>query len=217
MALAISSDAYKKHKDNFILGLKWAESLLNNGQYANCIKALENMHILSFEGADQGKVVFEQACLFLSIDLIKNKMYDAAITKLEKSKEWPENLGVGKPYDADTRIQDYLEIFCLNKLNRANETVLLRKSIIDYTNQNYMSPSFNNILAIRLLRDRGETDAANTLLRKMAGSARWNDLIQQWVIASSGNDPATVTDLERRFTKDNYFLIYKKLEEITNR
>jgi len=46
---------------------------------------------------------------------------------IEKSKEWPENLGVGKPYKPDIRIQDRLEAFCLEKLNRKTEADSLRK------------------------------------------------------------------------------------------
>ncbi|HAZ02860.1 MAG: hypothetical protein A2W90_17105 [Bacteroidetes bacterium GWF2_42_66] len=119
MALTLSSTAYKKHKNNFTLGLQYATALMNNGQYANSLKTLEGMTILPFEGSSQGRVVFEQACLFLSIDLIQKKRYGEAIKMIEKSKEWPEKLGVGKPYEFDTRMQDYLLIYCLKKLNRA--------------------------------------------------------------------------------------------------
>jgi Tfp pilus assembly protein PilF len=217
MALTVSTEAYKKHKDNFTLGLQYAIALLNNGQYASCIKALEGMNILPFEGASQGKVIFEQAYLFLAMDLIKNKRYVEAIKQIEKSKEWPENLGVGKPYDVYTRIQDYLEIFCLEKLNRSNDAASLSKSIIDYTNQNYMSPSFSNILAFRILKENGETEAVNTLIQKMVNSSRSANPIQQWVIADYKNDQVTISDLEKNFAKNNYFSILKKLTEVTNK
>jgi tetratricopeptide (TPR) repeat protein len=217
MALTLSSEAYKKHKDNFILGTQYAIALLNNGQYASCIKALEAMHILPSEGTRQGKIIFEQACLFLSMDLIRNKKYGEAIKEIEKSKEWPENLGVGKPFQVDTRIQDYLRIFCLEKMNRPEETGILQKSIIDYTNQNYNSPSFSDILAIRILIKNGETEAVNILLKKMADSGNSANAVQQWVIASSKNDKAKLNELENQFMKNNYFLIMKKLDEVTIR
>ena len=66
------------------------------------------------------------------MDLIKSKKYAEAIKMIEKSKEWPERLGVGKPYDVDTRIQDYLNIYCLEKMKKGNETADLRKSVIDF-------------------------------------------------------------------------------------
>jgi hypothetical protein len=214
MALTLSTTSYKKHKDNSSLGIKYAIALINNGQYANSLKTLEGMHILPSEGASQGKVVFEQVGLFLAMDFIRNKKYGEAIKMIEKSKKWPENLGVGKPYEVDIRIQDYLKIFCLEKLNRKNETEALRKSIIDYTNSD-MSPSFSNILAIRILQENGETEAANTLIQKMDNSARSDNPVQKWVIASGKNDQATINNLEKDFSKNISFLILKKLTEVT--
>ncbi len=217
MALNLSTAAYKKHKDNFTLGLQYAIALINDGQYASSLKALEKMNILPFEGASQGKVVFEQACLFLSMDMIKNKKYSEAIKMIEKSKEWPENLGVGKPFEVDTRTQDYLQIFCLDKLNRSNETASLRESILNYTNQYYMMPSFNNILGIKLLNQKGEKELSNSLIQKIENSTRSSNSVQQWVIASGKNDQATMIDLEKDFLKNNSFLLIKKLIEITNK
>ena len=94
---------------------------------------------------------------------------------------------------------------------------MLRKSLIDYTNQNYKSPSFNNILAIRLLKEKGETEAANTLIQKMEKSGRSADPVNQWVIATYKNDQTKVTDLEKGFTKNKNYLIIKKLMEVTNK
>ena len=216
MTLTLSTEAVKKHKDNPDIGVQYAIALINNGQYAKSLKTLEGMNILPSEGARQGKTIFEQACLFLSLDLIKNKKYAEAMKMVEKSKEWPENLGVGKPYDVETRIQDYLAIFCLDNLKRSGETAALRKSIIDYTNQD-PSPSFNNILALKLLKDKGETEAANTLIQKIETAGRSGNQINQWVIATYKNDQAKVTDLEKNFTKNNNNLIIKKLMEVTNK
>jgi hypothetical protein len=213
MTLALSTEAYKKHKDNSDIGVQYAIALINNEQYAKSLKTLEGMNILPSEGARQGKVIFEQAGLFLSIDLIKNKKYTEAMKMIEKSKDWPENLGVGKPYDVETRIQDYLDIFCLEKLKRSNETEVLRKSIIDYTNQE-TSPSFNNILALKLLKEKGNTESANALVQKIEKSGAAENPVNQWVIATFKNDQTKINNLEKGFTKNNYFLIAKKISEL---
>jgi tetratricopeptide (TPR) repeat protein len=217
MALTLSKAAYKKHKDNFTLGIQYAISLINTGQYAKSVKELDGMNILPFEGASQGKVVFEQACLFLSMDLISKKKYKDAIKMIEKSKKWPENLGVGKPYKVDIRIQDYLKVTCLEKLELNDEAVSLRKSIIDYTNKNYNSPSFNHILAFWTLQENGETAAANTLIDKINTSERASNPLQQWVIATSKNDQSALKDIEERFSKNTRYMILKKLAEVSNK
>jgi Tfp pilus assembly protein PilF len=216
MTLEISTTGYKKHPDNPALRIQYAIAQINNGLYAKSLKTLEGMTILPSEGASQGKVVFEQASLFLAMDLMKNKKYGEAIKMIEKSKEWPENLGVGKPYVVDVRIQDYLNIFCLEKLNRANEGEVLRKSIIDYTNE-HSSPSFNNILALKLLKEKGEKDAANALIQKIDKSGMSAGPVHQWVIAAYNNDQAKISDLEKGFAKYTNFLILKKLTEVTNK
>jgi hypothetical protein len=98
---------------------------------------LEGMNILPNEGSSQGKEVFEQACLFQSLELIKKNKYSQAIRMIEKSKEWPENLGVGKPFKPNIRIQDRLEAFCLEKLNHKAEAETLRKAGTDIMNDKY--------------------------------------------------------------------------------
>ena len=184
MTLTLATEAVKKHKDNPDIGVQYAIALINNGQYAKSLKTLEGMNILPSEGARLGKVVFEQASLFLAMDLIKNKKYGDAIKMIEKSKGWPENLGVGKPYDVDTRIQDYLNVYCLEKMKKAGETAGLKKSIVDYTNQQKY-PSFSNILAVETLKAQGDKAAAEEMVKKMEGS---DNPVQKWVVATAKND-----------------------------
>jgi len=213
MTLTLATEAFTKHKDNPDIGVQYAIALINNGQYAKSLKALEGMNILPSEGARQGKAIFEQACLFLAMDLMKANKYADAMKMIEKSKEWPEHLGAGKPYDVETRTQDYLEILCLNKMKKPGEAESLRKSIIDFTTKD-PSPSFNNILALKLLKGKGETEAANTLIEKMEKEGRPRNHINQWVIATYKNDQAKVTELEKGFSKNSYFLIAKRVSEL---
>jgi tetratricopeptide (TPR) repeat protein len=120
--LKIASDAYSKSSNNSTLGIEYAVSLINNSQFAKSLKMLEGMKILPNEGSSEGKRVFTQAALMLSMDLIDAARYADALKMIDKSAEWPENLGVGKPFEPDTRIQDYLRSYCLKKLNRKDQS-----------------------------------------------------------------------------------------------
>jgi tetratricopeptide (TPR) repeat protein len=120
--LKTATEAYLKNKEYSTLGIEYAIALINKGKYAASLQTLEGMNILPNEGASQGKRVFEQAALLLSTDLISKRKYNEALKMIEKSGEWPENLGVGKPYNPDTRIQDYLRAYCLMKLNKGVPT-----------------------------------------------------------------------------------------------
>jgi Tfp pilus assembly protein PilF len=213
MTLSLSSAAYKKHKDNPNIGIQYVIALINNKQYANSLKLLESMNILPFEGASEGKVVYDQACLFLAMDQIKDKKYANAGKMIEKSKQWPENLGVGKPYDVDTRIQDYLNAYCLEKMNKGGETAALKKSIVDYTAQN-MYPSFSSILAINILKAKGDKAGAEELIKKMEGS---HNPVQKWVVATAKNDQAAIGSLEKELASNTNFLVIKRVLEVTEK
>jgi len=219
MALAVSAPAYKKYKDNPSVAVKHAIALINNGQYANSLKILDGVTILPDEGARQGKVVLEQATLLMSMDLIKKKKYADAIKMIEKSKEWPENLGVGKPYVVDVRVQDYLKAFTLDKLNRSKEAEELRQSVIDYTKEHINQPSFSSYLGIQLLKEKGQTAEANQLVEKLGSSPRpgrgSNNPVGKWVAAMSNNDQAAASELENSFSDNMTFQIIDRLVDIT--
>ncbi len=214
MALTISSSAYNKFKDNFIIGLQYATALLNNGKYAACTKALSEMHILPNEGSSQGRVIYEQAYLLYALDLIQSKKYGEALKKLEKAREWPENLGVGKPYSPDTRIQDYLSGYCLKKLNRTKEATLMQNAVIDFTLRKFSGSSINNLLALLIYKERGESDAADVLLQKINSSGNSNRPIPRWITAVYNNDTSTSKLFETQLGNNNYFVVAKKIADL---
>jgi tetratricopeptide (TPR) repeat protein len=217
-ALALSTEAVAKFKGNFNLALQLARVQLNNGDYNKCIKTLEKTNIIPFEGSSQGKLLYEQAYMLLSLELMNVKKYQEAVVKLEKSKEWPENLGVGKPYRPDNRMQDYIEAFCVDKLGRSDEATALRNSIINYSSEfnDNSRPSFNDILVLWILRDRGETDVADAMIEKMENSKQTTSPVRQWVISSYKNDSAKCSELEPGLRENTYLKITRRIMEITN-
>ena len=63
--------------------------------------------------------MYEWALLEKSIQLIRSKQLTKARKIINKSREWPKNLGIGKPYETDERIQDILIDYINNPLNSA--------------------------------------------------------------------------------------------------
>ena len=47
-------------------------------------------------------------CIRLAIAKLKSGDLNKSISYAEKAKIWPRNLGVGKPYDVDERLENYL-------------------------------------------------------------------------------------------------------------
>jgi Tfp pilus assembly protein PilF len=212
-ALPLSTEATGKFKDNFNLVLQYARVQLGNNQYEACLKTLEKTHIIPFEGSILGKYVFEQANLLLAIDLMNKKKYKEALVKLEKSKEWPESLGVGKPYEPDNRMQNYLEAWCYEKLGRRLETKSLQDEILNYTKLHYAGAgkTFNNLLALQILRQRGDTGSAESLIEKLKEPDTYAKPIQQWIVAYFSNDTPTCQKLEKDLSKNTYYTILKSV------
>ena len=214
MAMTLSSAAYKKFKGNPVIGLQYADALLNTGQYPACIKVLESMNIIPSEGSSIGKAVYEQAYLLYALELIKSKKYSEALKKLEKARLWPESLGVGMPYEPDNRIEDYLTAFVMKKLNRSQEAVTLQNSVIDYTLKKSDYPSLNTLPALLVYKQKGETDAADKLLQKLNTPENSDNAVLRWMNAVYKNDMAAAKDLEKEFGNNKYFEIAKKTAEL---
>ena len=110
-AVEVGEKYMKRYPSNYYIGLKYAKSLCEMGQYSQCISLLNKMSVLPNEGAYEGRAVYRAANLYRAIEQLNLGNYESAMKSVEDSKKWPENLGVGKPYDnmIDNRLENYLE------------------------------------------------------------------------------------------------------------
>jgi hypothetical protein len=101
------------------LGLKQATAMLHLKKYRECTEFLAQLNVLPYEGANEGRRVYREAWLMCALQNVKSGNYTAALSDIEQSKLWTENLGVGKPYDEDIdlRAEDYLTAYCNAKIN----------------------------------------------------------------------------------------------------
>lgn len=112
LALRNAENIYKKSPGNYILAMDYAGALLENGKYKNCLSILAKTTILPYEGAREGRNLYRQANLLTAAQLIKKGNGTEALTYIADARRWPENLGVGKPYDTDEGLENYLEKLC---------------------------------------------------------------------------------------------------------
>ena len=108
-----------------------------NKQYAAADNLLMHLTIIPFEGATLSRELYRQAKLMKSIMAFKNKKYKQSISFIQQARQWPENLGVGKPYEADIdkRLEywlTYLNYKAMSKQTDANEML---DSIITNSNE----------------------------------------------------------------------------------
>lgn len=209
--LATADKAYKKFKNSYTLGFGYAKALLNNGQYEASLNVLKKLYILPFEGSSEGRVIYEQATLLSALDLIKDKKYKNALDKINAAREWPENLGVGKPYDTDDRTQDFLTAYCLDKLGRKNEVKQWYDKVVDASKKFYTRPTANNVLPFIIYDRNNDTQSAKTLVDKIKKADTSSRPAQRWVIAVAEKDQAAMNALAKDLEDNRYVDIVQKI------
>ena len=132
-ALESVESYYKSHPDNYIIGMLYARALLSNDQYSTAERVLSKINILPYEGATNGHNLYRETKLMLALDALKKRQYKTAFKKVEEAKEWPMNLGEGKPFPANinTDLEDSIDQ--LIKEARANKK--LEIDFAKYTNE----------------------------------------------------------------------------------
>lgn len=101
----------KSHPGNYIIGTLYAQTLVANKKFADAEKVLSSINILPFEGATFGHRLFRKTKLMLALEALQRRNFKTALRKVEEAKQWPENLGEGKPYPEliNTKLEDSLE------------------------------------------------------------------------------------------------------------
>ncbi|MEI6049804.1 MAG: DUF5107 domain-containing protein [Bacteroidota bacterium] len=133
-SLAIAQAFYKQHPDNFIIGSLYAKALLLNKKYRETDALLTKMNILPSEGATEGHELYREAKLMQAVQMMQKKNYKASLKFITEARQWPENLGVGKPYDEDIdyRLEDWMAYLCYRKMKNNNEAEVILTNIIKF-------------------------------------------------------------------------------------
>jgi len=158
-ALDISKKSLKMFPSNNDLKYSYAKCLMANELYSNALNELENTYILPFEGARYGRTTYRQAAVMESLHLYKEHKFKESIINIEKARLWPENLGVGKPYNVDERIEDFLEAENLLRLNEKEKAFNSYKKVIRFSQKKligYRSTDFLYLIALKRLNMKVE-------------------------------------------------------------
>lgn len=199
--LTIAGDAYEKFPENYAIGMKLAQILNQNGMYTTCISLLDRIKILPFEGASEGRTLYETAHYEAAMKQIKEQNYTAAVRFLKKAKTWPENLGVGKPFNPDERIPNYLIAHCTQKLGNNKMAMESRKAVAAYTQNNLNLATPNHLFGLKALQETAGMDAAKTLLNTMLQTHKDNPTIK-WVAAQFLGKHKTKEGIQKKIAKD---------------
>ncbi len=166
-AYGLSKKAFSKFPKNYNIALAHAKALLNTGRFEEVLSVLAAIQVLPYEHASESRDIYERAHMAVARSYIQKKNYKKAIQVLEKSKEWPENIGVGKPYNPDERAQDYLLALAFEKTGESDKSKTLLNGIVEYS-QNYLSAnSLNHLYGILAMKKSGEERELSSFVSKL--------------------------------------------------
>ncbi|WP_289007260.1 DUF5107 domain-containing protein [uncultured Parabacteroides sp.] len=212
----------KKYPSNYYIGLKYAKALCETGQYQPCISLLSRMQVLPNEGSYAGRAVYREANLYRAMEQLGHKNYKQVMKSVEASKEWPENLGVGKPYDdmIDSRLEDYLEAQAAAGQGDSRKASALLSAVVGYkTSRSHFGSG--NLLSALALRESGKVQEADRMVAAWSTDFPENR-VAQWCTAiyrgekekaagmlQSRNDQTDTTPWEASFRDSNFGLIVR--------
>ncbi|MDL2256394.1 DUF5107 domain-containing protein, partial [Parabacteroides sp. OttesenSCG-928-K15] len=179
------------YPENYYIGLKYAKALSETGKYSASIALLDRMTVLPNEGSRIGRIVYKEANLYQAMDFLKRGNKKRALSSIILSKEWPENLGVGKPYTVDDRLENYLEA----QLWDGKQKEELLQQVVAYAPANNRFNSLNLITALSL-RELGKTADADNMVASWTKGQGANSIVQ-WCTAIYKGDKAKAAELLR--------------------
>ncbi len=226
--------AYQKFLDNPFISLDYASSLVNVKKPKDCLDVLSKTRVFPQEGAREGHDIFETANIAQALTSIEQKRYKEAVKYLEKAKEFPENLGVGKPYDPDYRILDYLLAYCANETGNEKKSLQYYDNITDFSSDPerfFTARNINsNYITYMVLKNLGKEKEATKLIE---GWKNYQDSLyiwhildtrispqMEWVLAKCNNYSADTEVLEKKITgtgMESQFTLFLRALELVER
>jgi len=214
-AYQTAKKAVQKFPHKLPIQMDYASSLLNRERYKECLKVLDKMQVLPYEGAKEAHYLFVQAWLHRAIREMKKGRYRKAIEFLENSKAYPEHLGTGRPYDPDFRLQNYLQALCYEKSGDETKAAAHRQEVYDYTLRNWLDWGWQHFYGALVLKELGATDRAAQLLQDWQ-ARQPNNTIVQWYIATFNGDEQKAQEMENKLRQNRQFLFEKEIVELIN-
>ncbi|MCK0158276.1 DUF5107 domain-containing protein [Cellulophaga sp. F20128] len=180
-AKKITKQALIRYPEKAVLGMYYSKILLELKEFQHSLNFLENFNVLPFEGATEGRTMYHETCIRLSLNAFNSQEYDQAIHYAEKAKLWPKNLGVGKHYDVDERLDNYLLALAYENKGEPDIAKDYYELIIAHKTPEYLNESSKLYLQLMVL-DRFSKDVPlQDLLEKNLEAVNSNKYVE-WAI-----------------------------------
>lgn len=183
-ALALADHYYQQQPANYIMGMQKAKALMQAERYSEAAALLDTLTILPYEGATEGRQLYKETHLMLATSLLKQQHYQQALQQVNLARQWPEHLGVGKPYegDNDERLEDWISYRIYKASGKTAKAQQMLDKILAFSNQQkaageaYSSP--NRLITAWALQQQGKTSEATTYLSEWTQKEPQNKMAQ---------------------------------------
>ncbi|MBP6908964.1 MAG: DUF5107 domain-containing protein [Candidatus Saccharicenans sp.] len=176
-ALKNSLAGLEKFPDNVYLQSDTVKAWLASNQFQAASELLDRMNVLPSEGASEVHSLFVRTHLHLALNKMLEGDWTGALKDLARSKEYPERLGTGRPFDPDERLQDYLEAICLEHLGQKQEARNKYSNLIKYSEKYPEGPSacFGTLARVKM----GQKNATEFLKAKSQLPSEFKAIIEK--------------------------------------
>jgi hypothetical protein len=156
---------------------------MQNGKFSETLQVLKGLDVLPYEHASESKSIYNEAHYGLILNYLKQNAYSRALSLLESAKLWPENLGVGKPFEPDERLEDFATAYIYLKTGQLEGANLALERVCAYQNANGQTGGFNalfRLLALEELHRHDELQLELNQLKKEAKQDSNANLLLEW-------------------------------------
>ena len=196
-ALITAQSLQRRFKDNTAVTLMAAKALLFTNQYTKCSELLNKTTLLPYEGSTEARMVYWSSYILSGLDQLNSKKYPATLTAIEKSLLWPENLGVGKPYeeDLDLRVEHLIKAVALLRMGKKTEGNQWMNKVTGNTN---LKGTFGPIALAVAQRINGDEKSFNKTIEDWSANNP-SVALAQWVSDyRSGKASAMMISLDQQ-------------------
>ena len=163
----LAKDFYAKNPLNYYLGLHYAKMLQRNGNYSACVSLLQKIAVLPNEGATEGRTIWRFANIGKALDEMKTKNFKKALESIGMARQWPFNLGVGKPYLVDESLEYYIAYQAYTKLKDKKSAETMDKNIILALDKQEHPADVHRFLSALIFRKNGNQTKADQIMKEM--------------------------------------------------
>lgn len=130
-AIRVLGEQFDRNKNNYMVGLELVRLLVGNDRYAEADSVLDDLHVLPFEGATDARRLYRQTKLMLAQEALEEKELAIALDYVDEAEEWPERLGVGKPFpaDIDSDLENWMKHMIYRQSGKEREAMHVLKEV----------------------------------------------------------------------------------------